>query len=1064
MPFDPSPPAAWAQTGVQCPGAPVSRIQAGQRGFISLDPPSPSRIRDLPGKQGRILGQLQPGEVFLVLDGPRCSDNYSWWKIRAEHNDLQGWVAEGDLSDYWIVACPGQARGSDCQVPSVDQGPALDDLALTPVNSRSDGAIAYADEEGAVWLKASADASPQRLMDNTQGTNLAQASPDGRWLAVSRYSREEARSSLWLVDLTNGQSRLVSESHMRGLSWSPDSRVLAYDRAIGVDTCMGGPWPDADGIWGLTIETGATALLIPAQAGYPLLFPQWSPDGAAILFNQIQYCEGNGPYGYWTTGDSQYHDSGNVLGSLDWSPDGQWLVFDTVSYGGSPAPNMWIQRLDGRDPRMLPSSGAYVESQPRWSPDGRHLLFAHLMDEFGNAELWRFDLGSGPARLSDIRLGEFDWSPSGAAAAFSSQDGLLYTVNVDGSGLRPWGQGTLLDWIVAGSAQDTLARLIAQKRGLIESLSKTDVVVGYGVLRVPLTAFDEQSSLDLTTALAVGPVSDAQAAAFERLVLQEQALAGTLKDYTTLSGYQADAAADVTGMYWGTAFMLASSQVKPAQAAAGLARKMFRDVVVAVASRQPEGPVRTLFTSGISAAMDAYEAQGDNGATAFQVLAESTVRESLARRNLQLFLDRVQPTLDQGVRSVNGTGDPRWDVLGTAAAARLQTDGVTTISDLQRTNATNWHEGFDRGRQANEILKDMADLLGTTGPAWYFRLAQIWTRVLQVGIDFIEGEKIVAPAMECVLGLSERTGSLAFNPGQQVATCKVPGALNVPGLPRSSTPLDLGRLGTRLQQDLEAYRAAVESVRTASQSGDAAALEPALQTLLTAQEALDPMTSAALMLAAPEETGAAGESVVRDVLDLDGAAVQLLLNIAAVQDEPTAAEPRQNLEQTIDQLLQNVDSLDASLAAHASAGSESEGLAVFVKVPDQAAASVGNPVAITVRIRNAGDRELASVQVTASLDGVAQEPQLVHSLKAGEEVDVSVPVVATRVGRQSLALELSTGAYVDVVYVVLTSPATPDQAQPSPTPGAAGNPCLPGVAIVLTAIGFSRRRWTTRTK
>lgn len=1058
----PTLPVALAQTGFECPGAPMSRMQAGQRGFVSFDPPSPSRVRELPGTQERILGQLQPGDVFLVLDGPICIDNYAWWRIQADGGDLQGWVAEGDRSDYWIMACPGQARGSDCQIPSVDRGPTLADLALAPQNRRADGAIAFADEQGAVWLQSSADATPQPLMDNSLFTSAAQASPDGRWLAVSRYARTDQRGSVWLVDLSTAEASLVSDSHTFGLSWSSDSRVLAYDRDINVDTCMGGPWPDADGIWGLTVETGATALLVPAQSGYPLINPQWSPDGATILFNQIVYCEGNGPYGYWTVADSRYHDSDRVLGQVDWSPDAQWLVYDTRSYAG-PAPNLWIQRLDGSEPRVLPSSGGNCDCDPRWSPDGRHVLFARWTDRSDEAELWRFDWEAGPTRLSDAPLRTFDWSPSGAAVAFSTQDGRLYTINADGSGLQAWGRGLLLDWVSADNAQTALTHLIDQKRGLIPSLSRIHIVVAYGVVRVPVRAFQEQSSLELVERLAAGPVSDAQAAAFERLVLQEQALASTLKDYTILSGYQADAAADVTGMFWGTAFMLATSKVSPARAAADLVIKMFRDVVVAVASRLPEGPVRTLFTSGISAALDIYQAQSDNGATAFQVLAESTVRENLARHNLQLLLDRVQPTLDQGVRSVNGVGDPRWDVQGTVASARLQTEGVVTISGLQVTNATDWHEALDRGRKANEILKDMADLLGTTGGAWYVRLAQVWVRIQQVAIDFTEGTWIVAPSMDCVLGLSERTGSLAFNPSQQVAACRVPGAGRGPGHDESLAPLRLGRWGPRLQQDLETYRAAVESVRAAGASGDEAALESAFQTLVTAQEALNPTTSVALRLAALEETGAAGEAVVRNVLALDGAAVQLLLNVAAVQDEPAAAEPRQNLEHTTDQVLQAVDSLGESLAAHVSEGSASRGLAVFMAVPAQAEATVGNPTIITVRVQNVGGQDLTGVQVTAYLDGVTQAPQAIESLKAGEEVEVPVSVTATRVGSQNVTLDLVNGDHVDIAFVTLlaTSPVSAE-APAVPTPGATGFPCFSGAALVLAAIGIGRRRWTAR--
>jgi hypothetical protein len=47
-----------------------------------------------------ILGRIRINEVFNVLDGPECVDGYNWFYIR--YNTLEGWIAEGDDSGYFV--------------------------------------------------------------------------------------------------------------------------------------------------------------------------------------------------------------------------------------------------------------------------------------------------------------------------------------------------------------------------------------------------------------------------------------------------------------------------------------------------------------------------------------------------------------------------------------------------------------------------------------------------------------------------------------------------------------------------------------------------------------------------------------------------------------------------------------------------------------------------------------------------------------------------------------------------------------------------------------------------
>lgn len=65
------------------------------------DDPRPINIRSEPGTAARILGRIEINELFLVLDGPVCADNYSWYLVRSREN-LEGWLAEGDEVNYYV--------------------------------------------------------------------------------------------------------------------------------------------------------------------------------------------------------------------------------------------------------------------------------------------------------------------------------------------------------------------------------------------------------------------------------------------------------------------------------------------------------------------------------------------------------------------------------------------------------------------------------------------------------------------------------------------------------------------------------------------------------------------------------------------------------------------------------------------------------------------------------------------------------------------------------------------------------------------------------------------------
>jgi hypothetical protein len=48
-------------------------------------------------------GGIMPGEIVKITDGPECADGYTWWYVESTENEMAGWTAEGDGTDYWLI-------------------------------------------------------------------------------------------------------------------------------------------------------------------------------------------------------------------------------------------------------------------------------------------------------------------------------------------------------------------------------------------------------------------------------------------------------------------------------------------------------------------------------------------------------------------------------------------------------------------------------------------------------------------------------------------------------------------------------------------------------------------------------------------------------------------------------------------------------------------------------------------------------------------------------------------------------------------------------------------------
>lgn len=87
-----------------CPLAPMPRLIIQERAIVSEVDERPLNVREGPGTIFSTIAQLQPGDIFFVLDGPTCGGEYVWYRI--VFGDDEGWIAEGDDAAYYVDPYP----------------------------------------------------------------------------------------------------------------------------------------------------------------------------------------------------------------------------------------------------------------------------------------------------------------------------------------------------------------------------------------------------------------------------------------------------------------------------------------------------------------------------------------------------------------------------------------------------------------------------------------------------------------------------------------------------------------------------------------------------------------------------------------------------------------------------------------------------------------------------------------------------------------------------------------------------------------------------------------------
>jgi len=182
----------------------------------------------------------------------------------------------------------------------------------------------------------------------------------------------------------------------------------------------------------------------------------WKPGGAKLAFesnhtdpdpddtNAINDIFTMNPDG---SGIVKLTHSEDVSDVADWSPDGSQIAFGSDRHNDAWKREIHVMDADGTNVRRLTTlpEKAVLDSQPRFSPDGRRLVFARYISEEIPIEAALFTVrvdGGGLKQLTPwgMGAGDSDWSPDGTKIIFEASPqvtsyGDIFTIDADGQQL-----------------------------------------------------------------------------------------------------------------------------------------------------------------------------------------------------------------------------------------------------------------------------------------------------------------------------------------------------------------------------------------------------------------------------------------------------------------------------------------------------------------------------------------------------------------------------------------------------------------------------------------------------
>ena len=300
----------------------------------------------------------------------------------------------------------------------------IGDPALSPDGRQLAYPVTWYDEdndkgEADLYLVASSGGASRRLTSMPGKETEAAWSPDGRWIAFIAKRSDDKESQLYVMPTDGGEAIKIGDipTGVSAPKWFPDSKRIAFISRV---------WPDLPE-WQKAAERlkerGDSKMKAMSWGRPPIAYwDHWIDDRQAQVFSIP--LEGGTPTAI-TLGTGFELTRQELDGhAYDISPDGSEIAFvaDIDPTGIDQNFDVFVVPATGGQARNLTTDNSCDDENPRYSPDGRWLLFTRqtIKGFYGDSyQAWLVDRKSGSRRRIaadwDRSLNGMVWSPDSKA-------------------------------------------------------------------------------------------------------------------------------------------------------------------------------------------------------------------------------------------------------------------------------------------------------------------------------------------------------------------------------------------------------------------------------------------------------------------------------------------------------------------------------------------------------------------------------------------------------------------------------------------------------------------------
>jgi Tol biopolymer transport system component len=398
-------------------GDPLGTIEGGSAPIWSPDGKQLAYLRrETDGVFNLVVGAVNGSEARVLL---HADSHYPFLREPA-------WAPDGDeiaivrgsggvAGEIWLIpARGGEPRRAMTDPPEVfSDSPAYTSDGLGLIHSSNRGGATN------IWFQPRSGGPPVRLTTGA-GPDLAPSvAADG----TVAYISSRWRNTIDLHGLRDGASRtLVTHSpFLWGPTFSPDGKTVAFSRSE-----VDGSWH----VWTIPVDGGNPKRLTETSRGE--LYPRYARDGSDVLFHTWDTPRRIGRASV-DGGIVRMVSTGDASDAFpDESPDGR-LAFTRVDRD---AERIYVASASGGNARPLTSIPGAV---PKWSPDGRTIVFAANRGYHGG--IFLIDADGGHQRRLTATGGWPVWWPDGTQIGYlvvgRNGDQEIEVVSVAGGPSRP---------------------------------------------------------------------------------------------------------------------------------------------------------------------------------------------------------------------------------------------------------------------------------------------------------------------------------------------------------------------------------------------------------------------------------------------------------------------------------------------------------------------------------------------------------------------------------------------------------------------------------------------------